>query len=108
MLKKIIPVIALIGASALTVGISNKQNNSKENYMNYINSFHEDVTTYASLNTSKITKTALQKYALSVQEENFPNVLNSLEETTSEKIENNAAEPEYILTKRGVGYYFKK
>ena len=25
-----------------------------------------------------------------------------------EKIENNAAEPEYILTKRGVGYYFKK
>ena len=25
-----------------------------------------------------------------------------------EKIENNAAEAEYILTKRGVGYYFKK
>jgi len=25
-----------------------------------------------------------------------------------EKIENNAAEPEYILTKRGIGYYFKK
>lgn len=25
-----------------------------------------------------------------------------------EKIEDNAAEPEYILTKRGVGYYFKK
>ena len=25
-----------------------------------------------------------------------------------EKIENNAAEPEYIMTKRGVGYYFKK
>lgn len=25
-----------------------------------------------------------------------------------EKIESNAAEPEYILTKRGVGYYFKK
>ncbi len=25
-----------------------------------------------------------------------------------EKIENNAAEPQYILTKRGVGYYFKK
>lgn len=25
-----------------------------------------------------------------------------------EKIENNAAEPDYILTKRGVGYYFKK
>lgn len=25
-----------------------------------------------------------------------------------EKIESNAAEPEYIMTKRGVGYYFKK
>ena len=94
MFKKILPVIALIGTSALVVGITNNDNTpKKENFINYINSFHEDVTSYARINTTNLTKTALQKYALSVGDEELNDFLtNNL--NTLEEVENNSTLPE--------------
>lgn len=91
MIKKILPIIALIGTSALVVGTTNNDiTPKKENFINYINSFHEDVTSYASVNTSNLTKTALQKYALSIGDEELNNFLTD-NLNTLEEVENNAS-----------------
>jgi len=90
MIKKIIPVIALIGTSALVVGISSpKATIQSENYLNHINSFKNEVATYASLNTSEITKNALNKYSLSIQNDDIDNILTNNIETLEEVDETN-------------------
>ena len=86
MIKKILPIIALIGASAMLVGISNNQSTleNKESFINHFNSFKEDVTTYTSIQTNNLTKTALNKYALAIQNDDSTNLLNNNLKTIEE------------------------
>ena len=86
MIKKILPVIALISASTMLVGLSNKQSTleNKETFINHFNSFKEDVATYTSIQTNNLTKTALNKYALAIDNEDLTNLLNNNLKTIEE------------------------
>ncbi len=77
MSKKILPIIAVVGASALVVGISNTpiQEDKKENFIQHINSFENEVEKYSDVTDSKLTSTVLNKYNLTI-EENLDDVIN--------------------------------
>lgn len=65
-MKKIIPILSLIGASALIVGASNlSKPKTSENFIHYFNSFQNDVSNFANIDT-KLVSTALNNYALSL------------------------------------------
>lgn len=96
-MKKILPIISLLGVSTLIVGCSNNMNTKKESFINNINSFKQNVAEYASLNEGKITTTALNKYKLSL-ESDFDNIsalnndvsheiINQTEETPSNNVQ---------------------
>ena len=94
MVKKILPIITLLGASALVVGVSVKPvENKKEGFIQHINSFENDFTKYASTNNIEFTSSKLNKYALSIQEENLEDIPKTLEhieeETPALKTETN-------------------
>ena len=79
MIKKILPIVTLIGASALIVGCSQSSAKvaKRENFIQNLNTFHEDVKNYTDFNSENLTKTAFNKYALSIQTENLEDVVNN-------------------------------
>ncbi len=87
MIKKMLPVITLLGASALIVGVTVKPaENKKEGFIQHINSFENDFSKYANSNNIELASSKLNKYALSIQEENLediPKTLEHIEENTS-------------------------
>lgn len=91
MLKKIVPIVALIGASALVVGISNTptQVEKKEAFITNINAFKNDLENYSE--TSNVVQTAMNKYMISLENENLDDLQNiqTLEETEYNEVENN-------------------
>ncbi len=91
MSRKIIPIVSLLGASALIVGVSlSPSKEKKESISNHIDAFEQDVSNYASANT-KLSTTALNKYTLSLQEnlDDIPSVdsLSSLDKNSPQDIE---------------------
>ena len=65
-MKKIIPIISLLGASALVVGASNlTQAKKSENFIHYFNSFQTDAENFSKVDTQMVS-TALNKYMLSL------------------------------------------
>lgn len=69
MSKKIIPIVTLLGASALIVGATIKPSEEKkENFIHHINSFENEVAKYTSVNDTNLTTKVLNKYTLSIQE----------------------------------------
>ncbi len=65
-MKKILPVMCMLGASALVVSASNLTNNKpNENLINYFNSFKTDAKNYANLD-AKMVSTALNKYTAEI------------------------------------------
>lgn len=97
-MKKIIPIVTMLGASSLIVGLSlSPVEEKKENYINNINAFQNEVSKYASVNNTELTTTALNKYTLSFQDnltdlnQNLSNV-SETETNESEKILNNNSE----------------
>ena len=91
MSKKILPIVTLLGASALIVGISLPANTEKkESISNHIDAFEQNVSNYISANT-KLSTTALNKYALSLQEklEDIPSIdnLSSLSDSSSQDLD---------------------
>lgn len=87
MIKKVIPVIALVGASALIVGISNpKEVEKKESLINHIKSFENDVANYASVNHPELT-TTLDKYVLTLENNDFEiDMLNNAQDDSQQHI----------------------
>lgn len=79
-MKKILPIISLIGASALIVGCTNSMETKKEAFIGNINEFKEDFKDYSNLNEKNLTKTAFNKYNLTVVSENLQD-LNKLEDS---------------------------
>ena len=64
MSKKIIPILTLLGTSALIVGASiQPAEQKKENFSNNINAFQEDLTNYVSAH-AQLTNNSLKKYTL--------------------------------------------
>lgn len=81
-MKKIIPIISLIGASALVVSASNlTQTKTSENFIHYFNSFTTDAKNISKVDT-KMVSSALNNYIMSLD-------VNLEEESNSEEIENN-------------------
>ncbi len=69
MSKKILPIITLLGTSALIVGATlQPAEEKKEAFIQNINSFKNEVAKYTSLNESNLTINALNKYTLSLQD----------------------------------------
>lgn len=106
MIKKILPIVALIGASTMIVGISNStpSTEKKEAFINHFNSFKEDIVSYTSLNTSALTKTALNKYTLSVQDdlENIKNLEEIQQNNTNEQPLNQTQTPNDLTLSQNV------
>lgn len=73
-MKKILPILSIVAASALIVGCSTDMTTKKETFINNLNAFKQDVNDYAQLNESKLTKTALNKYKLSIESNNLQNL----------------------------------
>lgn len=70
-MKKILPIIALIGAGTfIAVGTNNIKTNN-EGYINNIKAFKDNLEDYTELNDTKLSKTAFNKYALSVMSEDL-------------------------------------
>ena len=90
MSKKIIPIVTLLGASALIVGINMPESEKKENISSHIDSFSQDVSNYVSANAN-LSATALNKYTLSLQE-NLDDIP-SLDALSSDKTETNNETP---------------
>ncbi len=68
-MKKIVPILSIIGASALIVGVSTAQKTEKkENFINYFNSFKEDVEDFSKVDT-QMTSIALNKYKIALDTE---------------------------------------
>ncbi len=68
MSKKIIPIITLLGASALIVGATIKPTREqKESYSNHIDAFEESLSEYVSTNPN-LTSKKMNKYTLALQE----------------------------------------
>lgn len=68
MSKKIIPILSLLGTSALIVGASIQPAEvKKENFSSNINAFQEDLTKFVSAN-AELTNNSLKKYTLSLQD----------------------------------------
>jgi len=85
MIKKIIPIVALIGASALIVGMSNEPTKKTESFYSNINAFENDVNNYINTNAN-LSSASLNKYLLTVEtpniDNNESNIVPTLEETT--------------------------
>lgn len=78
-MKKIIPLISLLGASALVVGISTTtKNEKKEGFIQHFNSFYKDVENINKIDTTQ-TSIAMNKYALKLSSQ-----LNELSENNSQ------------------------
>lgn len=96
-MKKILPIISLLGVSVLIVGCSNNMDIKKESFINNINSFKQDVNNYTALNENNVVATALNKYTLSLENE-FDNLLPIIEnETKIDNLEENEVENAEIL-----------
>lgn len=91
-MKKIIPIIALIGASAFVV-IGSSNTTKKDGYINNIDSFKEDLSNYTNLTDTKLTKTAFNKYNLSILNDNLDD-LNTIDNNISTLNEDIATETE--------------
>lgn len=92
-MKKIIPIMTMLGTSALIVGISlSPTQEKKENYVSNINTFQNEFSKYASVNDAKMTKSALNKYTLSL-EENLDDIINQDITNVSENESNNEIAP---------------
>lgn len=86
-MKKIIPIVALIGASSLVVLGAKNVENKKEAFINNINSFTDNLSEYTSLNEKNLTKTAFNKYNLAVISEELQD-LEQIEDKISVANEN--------------------
>lgn len=77
-MKNFLPIVSMIGASSLLVGLSmSPAEEKKDTFLNNINSFNNEVARYASVGNVTTTSTALNKYALSIQE-NLENINNEI------------------------------
>lgn len=65
-MKKIIPIVTILGISSLLSGCKDKLNTSKNNIANNINSFSKSFNSYSNLNQPQHLKTCLNKYKLSI------------------------------------------
>lgn len=88
-MKKIIPIVTVLGAGALLAGCSTNMQVKKENFTNYLRSFQENVEDYTKLEENKnLSKVTFNKYKLNIQTqeddliENL-DAINSINETES-------------------------
>ena len=71
MKKKILPLIALLGTGSLLIGCTSNMNVKKDAFISNLNAFKEDLQDYTTLNEKNLTKTAFNKYNLSIISENL-------------------------------------
>lgn len=95
-MKKILPIIAVLGVSALIPLSSNKIENKKENFINNFNEFHENVKDYSNLGEKKLTKTAFNKYNLSILSDDLQ-VLNKENENKTDENDEVKTQPVNLI-----------
>ncbi len=99
-MKKILPILSIIGASALIVGVSTApKSEKKENFINYFNSFKEDVEDFSKVDT-QMTSTALNKYKMTLDTE--------LKEINLDETENTGALNDETNTEKTDNVNFEK
>lgn len=73
-MKKILPILTIIGASTLIVGCSSSMNIKKENFINNLNSFKQNLHDYTSLNQDNLAKTVFNKYNLTIETQDLKDI----------------------------------
>lgn len=71
-MKKFIPILTLIGTSALIVGVDAKANSNKIDYTNNINDFKQAFASYNQTSPENITKT-VANYKLEIENDSLSN-----------------------------------
>ena len=73
-MKKIIPIVTVLGFSAMLTGCNANMQLKKENFTNYLRSFQEDVNDFTRLNEKDAIQTSFNKYKLTLKNEmlNYP------------------------------------
>ena len=102
-MKKILPILSIVGASSLIVCFSTDINAKNNNFINNLQAFQEDVKDYTALNEKGLTKTALNKYQITIESDNLQELTN---EKDDNKVSNSINTSNEITTNIGTQSYW--